>query len=329
MRRVAAAALVLAACGDNGPACGHVEVLVGSRNVWSPMFAVDDRFIYYADYDVDGFGTQFLLRASRDGGGLQALSQIQYYEMFGTGLTYDDTNLFWTASREGDGLGYALYASPLGGGQFPIADLPACVPFGVTTSSTEVFAGMAGCDAFPARVTAVDKATNVERIAWEAGMNDGDVRTLAFAGDTLFIGTSIALFAVRPSGTEVITAGNAVRHFEVHDDLLYYSEEHDGIFRMPVAGGARERLYTFQPTGERQGVFSIEGDDLYVAEPPQMLFMTLTSRTPSVVVNDVGAVSEIVARDGYAYWSSLVFANAPGGLDTFSGAIARVARPCD
>jgi hypothetical protein len=60
-----------------------------------------------------------------------------------------------------------------------------------------------------------------------------------------------------------------------------------------------------------------------------MLFVPLGSRTPQVLVNDLGSVSEIVARDGYAYWSALVFPNAPGGLDTFSGAIARVARPCD
>jgi hypothetical protein len=294
------------------------------------MFAVDDRFIYYADYDVDGFGTKLMLRGSREGGGLQSLGQIQYYEMFGNGLAYDETTVYWTGSRFTESLGYALYATPrTGGSGFPLAHLPECVPFGVTTSPTEVFVGMAACGAFPARVTAIDKATHTDRIAWQAGMNDGDVRALAFAGDTLFVATSIALVAVRPTETTVITAGNPVRHLEVHGDLLYYSEANDGIYRTPIAGGARERLYVYEATDERQGPFSLEGDDLYLAEPPHMLHMTLASRTPTVVVRDLGSVSEIVARDGHAYWSALVLPGSTGGFDTFSGGIERVARPCD
>jgi hypothetical protein len=332
MRRVAAlAALVLtAACGDNEPACGHVEVLIGGRNVWSPMFAVDDRFIYYADYDLDGFGTKLMLRGSREGGGLQSLGQIPNYEMFGNGLAYDETTLYWTASRLQDGLGYALYQSPrAGGSEFLISNLPPCLPFGVATSPTEVFVGMAACDTFPARVTAVDKVAHTDRVAWEAGMNDGDVRALAFANDTLFIGTSIALLAVRPTETTVITAGSPVRHLEIHDGFLYYSEASNGIYRTPLAGGIRERLYEYEETDERQGPFSLEGEDLYVAEPPQMLLVPLSSREPSVVVKNLGSVSEIAARDGHAYWSALVLPGATGGLDTFSGGIERVSRPCD
>ncbi|HUS28136.1 MAG TPA: hypothetical protein VMZ53_06490 [Kofleriaceae bacterium] len=335
MRRVATAALpllllALGACGDNEPACGHVKVLVGGRNVWSPIFAVDEQHMYYADYDVDGYGTKLLLRASRDGGGLQSLGQVADYEMFGNGIALDDRNVYWTASRFLDNLGYSLYASPRAGGSpFPIANLPPCVPFGVTSSTTEVFAGTSACDAQPSRVTAVDKTTSNARIAWEAGMNDGDVRALAYGGDTLFIATEIALFAVRPSATEVVTAGNTIRHLEVHDDFLYYAEEHDGVYRTPLAGGTRELLYAYAPTGERQGAFSLDGDDLYVADPPHMMFVPLATRTPQAIVHDVGSLSEISARDGYAWWSSLVLPAAPGGLDTFSGGIERVARPCD
>jgi hypothetical protein len=332
MRRVALAAATvvtagLAACGDNEPECGAVEVLVGEHNVWAPMFTVDDRYMYYADYDIDGFGTALLLRGSRDGGGLVSFGQLEYGEMFGNGLAFDDRNVYWTGSRQQQ-TQYELYATPRAGGDaYGIAALPGCVPFGVTTSATEVFAGMAGCDSLPARVTAVDKTTGATRIAWEAGMFDGDVRALAYANDTLFVGTSIALFAVRASGTEVVTAGSPVRHLEVHDADIYYSEEHYGVFRVPASGGTREQLYAYQPTNDRQGAFSLDGEDLYIAEPPTMV----RSRRGStqVVVQNVGAVSEIAARDGYAWWSALVFPNTPGGLDTFSGAIARVARPCD
>jgi hypothetical protein len=207
---------------------------------------------------------------------------------------------------------------------FPAASLP-CLPFAIATSPANVYVGMAGCGSITSRVFVL----GADQPVWTAGMNDGDVRSLAYGGDTLFIGTSIGLFAVRPSGTEVITAGNPVRHLEVHGDQLYYASEHEGVYRTPITGGARERLYAYAQDADRQGPFSVEGDDLYVSEPPQMLFVPLTSRTPQVLVNDTGSVSEIVARDGYAYWTALVYPNSPGGLDTFSGAIARVARPCD
>jgi hypothetical protein len=321
--RYVALALLLAACGDNEPACGHVEVLVGEHNIWSPMFAVDDRFIYYADYDIDGDGTALLIRGSRDGGGLQALGQLPYGETFGNGLAYDDNYVYWTGSSDQQTY-FKLFASPRAGGSAsPIAYL-SCVPFGITASATSLFVGVAGCDSETSRVLSASGEP-----VWTAGMNDGEVRALATSGDTLFIGTSIALFAVRPSGTTVITAGNPVRHLEVHDAQLYYAMEHDGVYRTPVDGGPRERLFTYDPEGERQGPFSVEGDDLYVSEPPHMLFVPLGSRTPQVVVNDTGSVSEIVARDGYAYWTALVYPNSPGGLDTFSGAIVRVARPCN
>lgn len=329
MRCVALAAVLLtAACGDNGPTCGYVDLVVGERNVWAPMLAVDEQYIYYADYDIDGGGTRLMLRGSREGGGLRSLGQIGYTDFFGNGLAYDDLNLYWTASSEPTG--YSLYVTPrVGGPQFPIAALPECVPFGATTSDTEIFIGMAACQNLPARVTAISKADSSERVAWEAGMYDGDVRALAYANDTLFIGTSIALFAVDASGPRVITAGNAVRHLEVHGDQLYYASEADGIYRMPVSGGPRERLYAFASSGARQGAFSLDGDDLYISEPPEILFMTLTARNPRVVVTQSGPMSELVARDGYAWWSTLAFPNSPGGLDTFSGAIARISRPCD
>lgn len=328
MRHVALAAVVLAAaCGDNGPACGYVDVIVGERNVWAPMLAVDDQSVFYADYDLDGDGTKLVLRASHDGSDLRALGQIGYTDFFGNGLAYDDLNLYWTATSDS---GYLLFVSPrAGGAPFPIATLPECVPFGLTTSDTEIFVGMAACGELPARVTAISKATSAERTAWEAGMNDGEVRALAHAADKLFIGTSIALFSVTASGPTVITAGNPVRHLEVHDDQLYYSSETDGIYRTPVSGGPRERLYAYANTGARQGAFSLDGDDLYISEPPAILFMTLTTRKPQIVVGNSGPMSELVARDGYAWWSTLAFPNSPGGLDSFSGAIARITRPCN
>lgn len=330
MRCVALALLVATACGDNGPSCGYVDVLLGLHNVWAPQLAVDDKFVYYSDYDVDGFGTQFLLRMSNTGGGFQALATRPPLQTdFGIGLAMDETSLYWTASSQPTG--FSLYASKkTGGPTVELTSLPSCPPFGVATNGTEVFAGSSSCEDNPSRVFAVSLVDQTSRTAWTAGENDGDVRAVAATADTLYIGTTVALFAVRASGTQLLSADGAVRHIEIHDGVVYYSVENVGIF----AGG--ERIYTYDPATKGEGAFSIDDLirlDLYVAEPPRMMLQTLTDpRTrpyPRVVVENLGDGATIVAHGGFAYWSALVQPGAPGGLDTFSGGISRVTRPCD
>src|SRR4029078_6625390 len=134
----------------------------------------------------------------------------------------------------------SLYASPITGGQTSeLTTLPSCTPFAVAANDTEVFAGSASCDDVPSQVFAVARAGQQSRIAWTAGEFDGDVRALAATSDTLYVGTSVALFAVRASGTQVINADGAVRHIEIHDGVVYYSVEDVGIY----AGG--ERIYSY------------------------------------------------------------------------------------
>jgi hypothetical protein len=322
MRRVALALLVATGCGDNGPSCGYVDVVLGLRNVWAPQFAVDDNYVYYADYDVDGFGTQFVLRMNHGGGGIQALATRSPFEQqFGIGLTVDATSVYWTGSSQPTG--FSLYASPIKGGQtIELTTLPPCTPFAVAANDTEVFAGTASCEDNPSQVFAVTRADKQSRIAWTGGEFDGDVRALAATADTLYVGTTVALFAVRASGTQLVKADGAVRDIEVHDGVVYYSVENVGIY----AGG--DRVYTYDPATKGEGAFSVDGDDLYVAEPPRMMFETLTERHPQVVVEHLGDTVTIVAHGGYAYWSALVQPGAPGPLDTFSGGISRVTRPC-
>lgn len=323
MRRVALALLVATGCGDNGPSCGYVDILLGLRNVWAPQFAVDDNYVYYSDYDVDGYGTQLVLRMNNAGGGIRALATRPAFETeLGVGFAVDATGLYWTASSAATG--FSLYASPIAGGEtLELATLPPCAPFAVATNATEAFAGSTSCDDLPSRVTAVTLTDHQSRVAWTAGQFDGDVRALAATADTLYVGTTVALFAVRASGPQVVNADGAVRHIEVHDGVVYYSVEDVGIY----AGG--DRIYTYDAATKGEGEFSLDGDDLYVAEPPRMMFQTLTDRHPRVVVQNLGDRATIVAHGGYAYWSALVQPGAPGGLDTFSGGISRVTRPCD
>jgi hypothetical protein len=214
--------------------------------------------------------------------------------------------------------------SPIAGGETVLlAQLTTCLPDGIAVNSTESFAGTIACEDEPSKVYAVSRADKSVRVAWTSGVLDGDVRALAATEDTLYIGTTVALFAVRASGTQVVNANGAVRHIEIHDGVPVYSVEDYGIY----VGG--ERVYTYQPKTKGEGAFSLDGDDLYVAEPPQMMFTTLTDRNPRVAVKNMGVVGTIVAHDGHAYWSALVMPGAPGGFDTFSGGISRVARPCD
>lgn len=324
MRRVALALLVaVTGCGDNGPSCGYVDILLGLRNVWAPQFAVDDNYLYYADYDVDGFGTQFVIRMNHGGGGIRALATRPPFEReFGLGLTVDATSVYWTGSSQPTG--FSLYASPIAGGQTSeLTTLPACTPYAVAVSDSEVFAGTTSCDDQPSQVFAVTKADKQSRVAWTGGQFDGDVRALAATADTLYVGTTVALFAVRASGTQVVRADGAVRHIEIHDDVVYYSVENAGIY----AGG--DRIYTYDRATKGEGAFSVDGDDLYVAEPPRMMFQTLTDRHPRVVVENLGQTVTIAAHGGFAYWSALAQPGSAGPLDTFSGGIARVSRPCD
>ena len=323
MRRVALALLVaVTGCGDNGPSCGHVDVLLGLRNVWAPQFAVDDNYVYYSDYDVDGYGTQFVLRMNHTGGGIRALaSRPQFEQDFGIGLAVDATTVFWTGSSQPTG--FSLYASPIEGGQTSeLTALPECTPFAIAFNDTEVFAGSASCDDNPSQVVAVARADRQSRVAWTGGQFDGDVRALAATADTLYVGTTVALFAVRASGTQLIKADGAVRHIEVHDGVVYYSVEDVGIF----AGG--ERIYSYDPDTSGEGAFSLDGEDLYVAEPPRMMFQTLSDRKPQVVVENLGRSVTIAAQGGFAYWSALAQPGSVGPLDTFSGGISRVSRPC-
>src|SRR3954466_7044479 len=126
MRRVLLAGLLVAAsaCGDNAPTCGYVDVLIGGRNVWAPIFAVDATSMYYADYDIDGFGAQLIVRAPREGGPLQGIESRDYRTAFGEGTALDNGALYWTGTAEPTG--YALYATPIQGGEtLVLSTLPA------------------------------------------------------------------------------------------------------------------------------------------------------------------------------------------------------------
>ena len=117
---------------------------------------------------------------------------------------------------------------------------------------------------------------------------------------------SFVQIAVSDSSTQVLAVGDTVRHLEVHDDLLYYSVDRDGIYRRPLAGGAAELVHAYPMNLEHEGEFTLDGDDLYFAEPPHMMFMTLTDRHPRIIVEDLGEHNVIVALDGFACLSALV-----------------------
>lgn len=325
--RCALIALLVAACGDSGEACGHLDPLLVYQNVWSPQLALDDVHVFYSDYDVDGFGTQLVWRQPLAGGVEQPIADHRRGGPLGWGMAVDSSSLFWAAASEPTG--NSLYSTPIDGGRtVELAALSLCPPRGIAVSSTHVYAGSIECEGDVARVVSVDRTTGESVIIWLAGSYDGHVQDLAVAGDVLFIGTTAALFRVDAAGTTVLDAG-VIGHIEIHGDTLYYSTE-EGIFAQPVAGRTHDAVYTYAPDLEDTGAFSIDGDDLYVAVPPQMLHVSLASGESIVLLENIGKwIGPVIAHDGYAYWSALVVPNSElDALGTFSGGLFRVARPC-
>jgi hypothetical protein len=330
---LAAAVCVIAGCGDGQPPCGYVEVLIGYQNIWSGQLAVDDTHVYYADYDIDGAGTQLIWRQPRDGRGAeQPIATSPRGKLFGTGMAVDATHIYWAAMAD---VGHSLYRTPVGGGApLTVTPLGMCEPSAVTVSATHAYAATDGCNG-GAIVTRVELASGTADPLWIASTNDGDVRSLATIGDVLFIGTTTALFRVDADGTTTVLDAGPIAHVETHG-LLYYNNE-EGIFSR-TATGIRTSLFTF--TEDHTGAFSIDDngdgdldDELYLVEGSRLLHVAVRGAEPVEVVDDLGYVpSRIIARDGFAYWSVLGLPTyAPGewGVGAFTGGVLRVSRPCE
>lgn len=324
MRSVALACL-LAACGDNADPCGFVDPVETFRNVWSLHLAVDATHVYFSDYDVDGYGTNLVIREPRAGGPIQSLGTPRPDATFGRGLALDDTNLYWASIDESI---TSFVASPIAGGMpFLYGALPGCTPSGIAIDAGFAYAGTIGCNEQPSAITAFSRVDSTKSTIWTSAESQGDVRDLAAGGGALFFTTTTGVFALRGTSLELLD-GKPGDHVEVHDATLYYSTD-EGIFSMPVAGGERVRLYTYPAGATETGSFGVDGDDLYFAESGHMLLATGAGQ-PRVVVEHLGeGVGPIVARDGWAYWSVLFMPGVGGTFDSFSGGVFRVLRPCD
>lgn len=324
MRSVAVACLV-AACGDNADPCGYVDPIVTFRNVWSLQLAADATHVYFSDYDVDGYGSQLVIREPRAGGPIQALGNPRPGSTFGRGFALDGAFLYWaTIDRESV---TSFFASPLEGGMpLLFGTLTSCAPSGVAVDAELAYAGTLGCNDRPSAIAAFPRRGGAASTIWTS--TDSDVRELATGGGALFFTTTAGVFALRGTALETLD-GTAGYHVEVHDATLYYSTD-EGIFSMPVTGGDRVRLYTYPAGATEIGSFGVDGSDLYFAESGRMRLATGTGEAARVVVENLGkGVGPIVARDGWAYWSVLFMPDTLGDLYTFSGGVLRVLRPCD
>src|SRR5687767_3825600 len=149
MRIALAACLV--ACGDNAPECGYVELLSHGRNIWPAQIAVDDRYVYYSDYD-NGSGVHLVFRQPRDGGDERVFASRARAVSFGYGMAVDARNVYWAAELD---IGYTLFATPVtGASTIDIGVVSACVARGIAVDAVNVYGGAVRCEGVAARVLA-------------------------------------------------------------------------------------------------------------------------------------------------------------------------------
>jgi hypothetical protein len=325
MRR-ALLVVCLAACGDNAPACGHVELLAVNRNIWGGHIAVDAERVYYSDYD-NGEGIHLLWRQPRDGGQPLVIAARDVASRFGFGMAVDDAYVYWAAENEP--AGYALLATPrLGGRTLELTAISECTATAVAVDTINSYAGSRHCNNgvidVPARVMAVPHLGGGPRELWTS--DAADVSALAAIDGVVFIGTSAGLWRASETATELID-GTPTYHVVISGDELVSSTA-EAIVTRPLAGGAAQTLYTFHTPITEPRAFAVDSNDLYIAEPPELVFLTRGGEPTSIVDNIGAAITHIVARDGHAYWATLALPSSLGLIDTFSGGVMRVERPC-
>jgi hypothetical protein len=325
MRR-ALLVLCLAGCGDNAPACGYVQLLTVNRNIWGGHIAVDDERVYFSDYN-NGIGTHLVFRQPRDGGQALVIGARGESSRFGFGMTVDGDVLYWSAENEP--AGYSLLATPrLGGTTVELSAVSECTAHGVAVDAVNAYAGAVRCNNgvtdVPARVTAVPKTTGMSREIWTS--TTADVSDLVAVDGIVFIATTAGLVRVTETATELLD-GRPSYHVVIAGDELIYSTE-EAILSRPLGDGEPHTLYSFRTPISQPRAFGVDGTDLYIAEPPEMIFLPRGGE-PTPLVDDMGAaITHIVARDGYAYWATLAVPGSIALLGTYSGGVMRVARPC-
>jgi hypothetical protein len=289
-------------------------------------FAVDEARVYYSDYN-NGIGTRLVFRQPRDGGQPLVIAARGEDSQFGFGMVVVDDELYWSAQKEP--AGYSLLATPrLGGTTIELTPISECPGFGVAVDATTAYAGSVRCNNgisdIEARVTAVPRATGTPRVIWSSP--DADVYDVVAIDGVVFAATTVGLLRITDTATETLD-GRSTYHIVLAGDELIYSTE-EAVLARPLAGGAPQTLYTFHTSIELPRAFAVEGTDLYIAEPPEMYFLPRGGEPSLLVDNMGGAITHIVARDGYAYWATLALPGSIGLLNTYSGGVLRVARPC-
>jgi hypothetical protein len=323
MRIALAACLAAAAgCGDNAPTCGHVDIIDANRNIWGGQIAVDDRFVYYSDYD-NGAGTHLLFRQLREGGDRLVIGSRGVTSMLGYGMASDGRYVYWTAEVEPTG--YHLLATPaLGGRTLDLTAISACTAHGVAVDDVHAYAGSICCDGLPSHVVAAAHDGSGVREIWSSA--DADVSSIAGDRGDAYIATTAGLWRVSAAGSELLD-GRPTYHVVVDGDELVYSTE-ERILARPLAGGFPRTLYTFTTPITQPRAFAADAGDLYVSEPPRMIFVPREGE-PEPLVRDMGAaITHMAARDGVAYWSTLAVPASLGVPGTYSGGVFRVVRPC-
>jgi len=319
------AVALVAGCGDNAADCAYAHAMTYLRNIWPLQLALDDTYVYYSDYNNDGYGTHVIWRQARLGGDEIAIEARMPGHSFGAGMAVDETQLYWTG--QADPVGYAVFATPRDGGRTSqLATLQnSCMAVGVAVDANAVYAGTIRCDELPSQVTAVYR-DNTSAVIWESMV--ADVEDIAAHDGRIYIATTMGLVELDGASTMLIDGHPTHRLQVTADELLYSTDE--GVFGRAHTGGSPRRLYVFKTAVAQPRAFALDERGLFVSEPPRILFVPSTSTEPVELVVDAGAeVEYMAARGGAGYWATLALPNTIGLPNSLSGGVLRVSAPCE
>ena len=294
-------------CGACGRSCGGSACTSGKCAPTKLVTGITGLYTISTD------GAHVYWSSETDGGVYRcAVTGCSAPEKVGSGnersyfLAVDNTNVYWNNnSTNGQTAPGRVFFAPKNGG---LTDVLTTAPHASAQNPTQVIHG--GTDVFwssnEGTIWRIPKDKSTEPVALTKIQNSG---SLAFAGDTLYIGSSEAnaVFSCAVKGCTtpppplatgqtkaggIATDGTTVFWATTTDLVSYALDNKAGaVKRAPIAGGGR---------------VVVEGNDLFWTEVTtgKVFTMPKTGNTPTQIAQSQPDLYGIAADTKYVYWAS-------------------------